>query len=95
MVGEARSSPVLPVGTGSGKQAGTGGWNTTVSREDGEPHSSRTPWHPALLEVLGRVGVGGMDLVCVSWSTLLFFSPFGKSTCYLCISWLFTKLIKP
>lgn len=52
MEGEARSSPPLPVGTGSGKQAGTGGWSTTFSREDGEPHSSRMPWHPALLEEL-------------------------------------------
>lgn len=52
MAGEARSSSFLPVGTESGKQAGTGGWSTTFSREDEEPHFNRIPWHPALLEEL-------------------------------------------
>lgn len=85
--GEARNSPLLPVGTGSGKQAGTGGWSTTFSR-DGEPHSRRMPWHPALLEELvsrawlpapgagGVLGVGAWILSVSRSSFLLFWQKY-------------------
>lgn len=83
LAGEARSSPLCLLGQGQASRPGQeaehlllhGGW---------EPHSRRTPWHPALLEELvsgawlpalragGSWGLRGIDLICVSWSLLSF-----------------------
>lgn len=105
MAGEARNSPLLPVGTRSGKQAGTGGRSTSFSSEDVSlipvGHLGILPcWRnwfqgpSSLLHLLeGSWGLGAL-ILSISWSSLLF-SSLGKSTCYLCISRPFTKLIKP